>query len=83
MGQALQGDLGTSIFFKQPVTQVLWDRAEPSTFLALFSLIFAIVIATPIGIYAAYRRGSLLDQTSITLAMPAASLPSFWTGLPL
>jgi peptide/nickel transport system permease protein len=78
---AVRGDLGTSIFFNQPVTQVLWDRAEPTTFLALFSLTFAVVIATPIGIYAAYRRGSFLDQASISAAMLAASVPSFWTGL--
>lgn len=78
---ALRGDLGTSIFFNQPVTQVLWDRAEPTAFLALFSLTFAVVIATPIGIYAAYRRGSFLDQASISTAMLAASVPSFWTGL--
>jgi peptide/nickel transport system permease protein len=78
---AVRGDLGTSLFFNQPVTQVLWDRAEPTTFLALFSLTFAVVIATPIGIYAAYRRGSFLDQASISAAMLAASVPSFWTGL--
>lgn len=78
---ALRGDLGTSIFFNQPVTRVLLDRAEPTAFLALFSLTFAVVIATPIGIYAAYRRGSFLDQASISTAMLAASIPSFWTGL--
>ncbi len=78
---AARGDLGTSIFFNQPVTQVLWDRAEPTVFLALFSLTFAVVIATPIGIWAAYRRGSFLDQASISAAMLAASVPSFWTGL--
>jgi peptide/nickel transport system permease protein len=80
---AVRGDLGTSIFFNQPVTRVLLDRAEPTTFLALFSLAFAVVIATPIGIYAAYRRGSFLDQASISTAMLAASIPSFWTGLVL
>ena len=78
---AFQGDLGTSIFFNQPVTQVLAARAEPTVFLALFSLIIALVIATPIGVYAAYRRGSVLDQTAISMAMLAASVPSFWTGL--
>ena len=78
---ALRGDLGTSIFFNQPVTQVLLGRAEPTIFLALFSLLIALVIATPIGIYAAYRRGSWLDQSAISTAMLAASVPSFWTGL--
>jgi peptide/nickel transport system permease protein len=78
---AVQGDLGRSIFFNQPVTEVLWGRAEPTVFLSLFSLLIALVIATPIGIYAAYRRGSWLDQGAISTAMLAASIPSFWTGL--
>ena len=83
ISNALLGDLGTSIFFKQPVTEVLWGRAEPTIFLSLFSLLTALVIAVPIGIYAAYRRGSILDQTVISTAMLAASIPSFWTGLML
>ncbi len=81
IANVIQGDLGDSIFFRQPVLQVLAARAEPTIFLSLFSLIIALVIATPIGIYAAYRRGSLLDQSAITAAMLAASIPSFWTGL--
>lgn len=83
IGNAVQGDLGQSIFFRQPVTEVLAGRAEPTIFLSLFSLAIALVIATPIGIYAAYRRGSFLDQGAITAAMLAASIPSFWTGLML
>jgi peptide/nickel transport system permease protein len=81
IGNVLRGDLGQSLFFNQPVTEVLASRAEPTIFLALFSLIVALVIATPIGIWAAYRRGSILDQGSITAAMLAASVPSFLTGL--
>ena len=81
IANAAQGDLGQSIFFRLPVTQVLAARAEPSIFLSLFSLAIALLIATPIGIYAAYRRGSVLDQGAITAAMLAASIPSFWTGL--
>ncbi len=81
LGNVLRGDLGQSLFFNLPVTDVLASRAEPTIFLALFSLIFALVIATPIGIYAAYRHGSAVDQTSISSAMLAASVPSFLTGL--
>ena len=62
---------------------MLAQRAEPTAFLALFSLIFALTIALPIGIYAAYRRGSFLDQSAVVAAMLAASIPSFWTGLML
>lgn len=81
IGQLLKGDLGQSIFLNQPVLTALGDRAEPTFFLTLFSILIACVIALPIGIYAAYRRGSFVDQAATMLAMLAASIPSFWLGL--
>ncbi|WP_429809632.1 ABC transporter permease [Ensifer sp. B1-9] len=81
IGQLLKGDLGQSIFLNQPVTSALAERAEPTFFLTLFSIVIACAIALPIGIYAAYKRGSLVDQAATTLAMLAASIPSFWLGL--
>jgi len=81
IGQLLQGDFGQSIFLGQSVLQALIDRAEPTFFLTLFSILIACAIALPIGIYAAYRRGSFIDQLATTLAMLAASIPSFWLGL--
>ena len=81
LGNLLKGDLGQSIFLNQPVLSALGDRAEPTFFLTLFSIVIACVIALPVGIYAAYRRGSLIDQAATTLAMFAASIPSFWLGL--
>ncbi|OCC03876.1 peptide ABC transporter [Labrys sp. WJW] len=79
----VQGDFGQSIFLNQPVTQALAARAEPTFFLTLFSLLIAAVIALPVGILSAYWRGSLFDQAATTLAMFAASVPSFWLGLVL
>ncbi|WP_062119962.1 ABC transporter permease [Aureimonas sp. AU40] len=76
-----RGDFGQSIFLGQPVLSALADRAEPTFFLTLFSLAIAVAIALPIGILSAYRRGSLFDQAATTLAMLAASIPSFWLGL--
>lgn len=81
IANAAKGDLGKSLYFNQPVTKVLAHRAEPTVFLALFSLIFALIVAVPIGICAAYWRGSFFDQSAISAAMLAASVPSFWTGL--
>jgi peptide/nickel transport system permease protein len=77
----VQGDLGQSIFLGQPVTTALLDRAEPTIFLTIFSLLIATVVALPVGILSAYKRGSLFDQAATTLAMFAASVPSFWLGL--
>ncbi|MBB3951668.1 ABC transporter permease [Aureimonas jatrophae] len=81
LADVVRGDFGRSIFLDQPVLTALADRAEPTFFLTLFSLLIAVAIALPIGIYAAYRRGSLFDQAATTLAMLAASIPSFWLGL--
>ncbi|WP_162559461.1 ABC transporter permease [Microvirga sp. 17 mud 1-3] len=81
LAQLIRGDLGESIFLNQPVLSALAERAEPTFFLTLFSILIAAVIAIPIGVLSAYKRGSLFDQTATTLAMLAASIPSFWLGL--
>ena len=62
LGQLLRGDLGQSIFLNMPVLSALAERAEPTFFLTLFSILIASAIALPVGILAAYRRGSLFDQ---------------------
>ncbi len=77
----LQADFGQSIVLGQPVTQALMDRAEPTFFLTIFSLLIATVIALPVGILSAYWRGSFFDQAATAVAMFAASVPSFWLGL--
>ncbi|OYR27039.1 ABC transporter permease [Brucella lupini] len=81
IGQLLKGDLGQSIFLNMPVGAALLDRAEPTFFLTVLSLLIACNIALPVGVYAAYRRGSFVDQAATTVAMLAASIPSFWLGL--
>jgi peptide/nickel transport system permease protein len=81
LGQLAKGDLGESIFLNRPVLSALADRAEPTFFLTLFSILIASAIAIPIGILSAYRRGSIFDQATTGVAMLAASIPSFWLGL--
>lgn len=81
IANVLRGDLGTSIFFNQPVTDVLIARAEPTVFLTLFSILIAVAIALPVGIASAYTRGSLFDQGTLSTAILVASVPSFWLGL--
>jgi peptide/nickel transport system permease protein len=81
LGQLLQGNLGQSIFLQIPVTTALWERAEPTFWLALMSLAVAVAIGVPSGMAAAVWRGSWLDQMVSALAMVGTSLPSFWAGL--
>lgn len=75
------GNLGQSIFLQRPVLQAIGERAEPTFFLALFSILIAALIGIPAGIASAVWRGRHADQAVSGLAMLAASIPSFWLGL--
>ena len=81
LGNVLQGDLGTSIFFHEPVLSVIADGAETSILLALMTMIWIIVFGIPIGILSATKHGSWVDQITSGGAMLFASIPTFWLGL--
>ena len=76
-----QGDLGYSYIQKQPVTTLIGDRLPATIELALAALLFALVVALPIGILAAVRQNSLLDRLSMAGAFVGISMPSFWLGI--
>jgi peptide/nickel transport system permease protein len=78
-----QGNLGDSIFLQRPVTQALWERAEPTLLLALMAVAVAALIGVPCGVVSAVFRGRLVDQCFTGIAMLGASIPSFWLGLVL
>lgn len=80
-GNALQLDLGHSIFFETPVTQVIAEGAETSILLATITMFWIMLFGVPIGILAAIRQGTWMDQGLSGLAMLAASVPTFWVGL--
>src|SRR5437016_13635622 len=75
-----QGNLGQSIFLQRPVTQALLERAEPTFFLTMFSILLATLIGVPCGIIAAVWRGRTIDPIFSGFAVLGASLPSFWFG---
>ena len=81
--EVLQGNLGQSIFLQRPVTQALWERAEPTTLLALMAVAIAALIGIPCGIVSAVYRGRAIDQIFTGVAMLGASIPSFWFGIVL
>jgi peptide/nickel transport system permease protein len=83
LGEVLHGNLGQSIFLQRPVTQALWERAEPTTLLALMAVAIAALIGIPCGIVSAVYRGRWLDQLVTGAAMLGASIPSFWFGIVL
>jgi peptide/nickel transport system permease protein len=77
------GNLGESIFLQRPVTQALWERAEPTSLLSLMAIGIAALIGVPCGIVSAVFRGKAIDQVFTGFAMLGASVPSFWFGLVL
>jgi peptide/nickel transport system permease protein len=81
VSHVLQGDLGSSIYFQEPVLSVIGEGAETSAFLALFTMILIVVIGIPAGIVSASYHGTRVDQTLSGLTMLFASIPTFWLGL--
>jgi peptide/nickel transport system permease protein len=80
MGQLLQGDLGRSVFSKQPVTVLIGQRIEPTISLALMTLLFSVLVAVPMGIIAAWRQGGWLDRGIMALSVAGFSIPVFVLG---
>jgi peptide/nickel transport system permease protein len=78
--QVLQGDLGTSMFTGLPVTELIKQRIEPTLSLMAVTLVFAIAIAVPIGVLAAWKAGSLLDRLFMVFAVLGFSVPVFVAG---
>ena len=81
LGNVLRGDLGTSVFFREPVLAVIGDGAETSILLACMTMFWIVLFGVPIGIVAAMRHGSWADQFVSGGAMLFASIPTFWLGL--
>ena len=75
--QVLQGDLGTSLFNQMPVSQLIAQRIEPTLIIGLTIMAFAVIVAIPLGVVAAWKAGSWIDQLIMTLAVIAFSMPIF------
>ncbi len=81
LGGILRGDFGTSFTYKTPIAQLLLDRLQVSLPLALMALVLAVVIAFPIGIFAASRRGSAGDTIIMGGTQFGIALPNFWFAM--
>lgn len=81
MGRVLQGDLGSTIRGEQPVLELLLLRLPNTLALAGSALLVACAIGLVCGFIAAYKRGSFIDTSLMTLAILGVSMPHFWLGL--
>ncbi|MCY4354071.1 MAG: ABC transporter permease [Truepera sp.] len=78
-----RGDFGESLNYQKPVGGLIADRLLVSVPLALGGALIATLLAIPLGILAARRRGTAIDPLVTTLAQVGAAIPSFWLGLML
>ena len=82
-GNMLRGNMGDSIYYSRPVTQVLAERLEPTFLIVGYAILVALAIGVPLGILAAVNHNGLLDKLCMVVSMVGISCPSFWLGLNL
>ena len=81
MGNLLHGDLGYSYRTNKPVMEILRSAWPATLQLAVCSMIVAVLLGVPIGIFAAIHRGKIGDTIAMVAAFLGVSMPSFWLAL--
>jgi peptide/nickel transport system permease protein len=83
MERALQGDLGRSLFYKEPALNVIL-RALPNTLLlGGIAFVLSVAVAVPVGIVSALRRDTIWDYLGVGLALLGQATPPYWLGIML
>ena len=81
ISRAMVGDFGQSLKFGEPVLKLIFERLPATVELATVSLLVAILISIPIGVYSAIKRDTLIDHAGTGVALIGVSLPNFWLGI--
>ena len=81
MANALQGDFGQSYQWQSAAMPLLLDRLPATLELALAGLVFALLLAVPLGVVSAMHRGGVIDRAAKLFAMLGQAVPGFWIGL--
>ncbi|HIQ41047.1 MAG TPA: ABC transporter permease [Sulfurivirga caldicuralii] len=79
-GNLLQGDLGRSLFWHQPVAALIGERLVYTVQLAVLALGFALLLALPLGVWAALHAGRWPDSLAMGVSLLGVSIPNFWLG---
>lgn len=81
VGGMLVGDFGTSYTYRSPVSEMIGERLWISLPLALYALALSTLIAFPAGIWAASRRGSVVDMGVMGVTQLGVAIPNFWFAM--
>jgi peptide/nickel transport system permease protein len=82
-GGVLRLDFGESIFLGRPVSQAIYERAQPTLLLTTYALLIQVVIGIPSGVIAAVRRDSIVDRGLMLMSISGAAVPTFFLGIML
>ena len=77
----LQGDLGTSIWYKTPVIDELKDKFAVTVQLAVMGLVLAFIMAVPLGVLSAVKQDTLPDYICRIISLIGIALPTFWLAI--
>lgn len=80
LGRIARGDLGTSIFSGLPVATLIRQRAEATIALTVLAMLIAVGVGVPLGVIAAWKKGSWIDRVVMVFAVSGFSMPVFWLG---
>jgi len=83
IGNALHGDLGTSIRMREPTVAVFFSRLPNTLAIIPWAILLAMSVGIPLGVVASLNRGNFLDRAAGTIAMLGIATPSFWLGIVL
>ena len=83
MRNMLKGDLGQSIFYREPVTRIIMQRLPVTLFLTTYSTILALLVTIPLGTLAAIKKDRWQDQAVRGFLLVSLAMPPFWVGLML
>jgi len=80
VGNALQGDLGRSLWQNTPVTEQLLERLPITFELGFLSLLIALAVALPVGVYSAARQDTMGDYVARSFSLLMLAIPGFLLG---
>jgi len=83
IANTVTGNFGNSFFHRTPAFALVIERMPTTLLLTACSMALAIIIALPVGIYSAVRRGRAVDQVATGTVFLGQSMPVFWTGIML
>lgn len=78
---AIQGDLGKSYIQKVPVSELIFERLGPSTFLLIYSAVLSLIISFPLSYISSIKANSYSDHLIRSIGLMGFAMPPFWVGI--